>query len=255
MESPTLAQGNEIMNLILRNKVSRDTIQFLLTSGMMANLFKLRLENFLQDGKKPHDSKYHIVQARFLMSLGLLPEFEVVNQYYLDTVDPYPVPSRSLIQMFEERGVKTVIDETKKHLKIRTQGHQVKPRSAEFSLIRFPVLSREERPNFAYNPAVILNAAGYLNADVYDLVAFSAVSNLHIVTTTPVVALKSVVQTSTSSTGGGFIYNSHPTLHCDDIQKGEVWFNKTGLKDMDFWTSDYLCLVRNRDKLARSPKI
>ncbi len=254
MENPTLAQGNEITNLILRNKVSRDTIQFLLTSGMMANLFKLRLENFLQDGHT-HDSAYQIAQARFLMSLGLLPEFEVVNQYYLDTVDTNLVPSRSLIQMFEERGVKTVLDETRKHLKIRTQGHQIKPRSAEFSLIRFPLLSREDRPNFAYNPAVILNAAGYLNADVYDLVAFSTVLHLHIVTTTPVVALKSVVQTSTSSTGGGFSYNAHPTLHCDDMQKGEVWFNKTGLKAMDFWDKEYLCLVRNRDKFARSPKI
>lgn len=254
MENPTLAQGNEITNLILRNKVSKETIQFLLTSGMMANLFKLRLENFLQDGNA-NDSACRIAQARYLMSLGLLPEFEVVNQYYLDTIDPNPVPSRSLIRMFEERGVKTVIDETRKHLKIITPGHQVKPRSAEFSLIRFPVLSREDRPGFAYNPAVILNAAGYLNADVYDLVAFSTVSNLHIVTNTPVVALKSVVQTSTSFTGGSFIYNAHPTLHCDDMQKGEVWFNKSGLKDMDFWTSDYLCLVRNRDTLARSPKI
>lgn len=254
MENPTLAQGNEINNLILRNKVPRDTIQFLLTSGMLANLFKLRLENFLQGGSA-NDSACRIAQARFLISLGLLPEFEVVNQYYLDTVDPNPVPSKSIIQMFEERGVKTVIDETRKHLKIRTQGHQVKPRSAEFSLIRFPLLSREDRPNFAYNPAVILNAAGYLNADVYDLVAFSTVLNLHIITTTPVVALKSVVQTSTSPTGGGFSYNAHPTLHCDDMQKGEVWFNKIGLKDMDFWDKEYLCLVRNRDKLARSPKI
>lgn len=249
MESPTLAQGNEIQNLILRNKVPRDTIQLLLTTGMLSNLFKFQTDRFLKDS---HKLEYQIAQARFQMSLGLLPEFEVVHQYYLDTVDPDSVPRKTLNEMFEDRGVKIEKEGIKKEMSIKIQGHMIKPRSVEFSLIRFPVLSRDDRP--AFSPGVVLSAAGYINADVYDLVAFSAVLNAHIVTSRPVCALNSVVQTSTSSTGGGWIYHAHPTLH-GDMQKQEVWFNRLGLKDMDYWTTDHHFLVRNRDHLARSPKI
>lgn len=248
MENPTLAQGNEISNLILRNKVSKGTIQFLLESGMMANLFAAKADRFSGD----HDeSGYRIAQARFQMSLGLLPEFEVVNQYYLDTVDPDPVPRRTLTEMFEERGVKSEKEEIRKELSFEIQEHIVKPRSVEFSLIRFPVLGRDKRPDFS--PGEVLSAAGYINADVYDLVAFSTVLNAHIVTSRPVCALNSVVHTSTSS-AGGWIYEVHPTLH-GDMQKQEVWFNRLGLKAMDYWTTDHHYLVRSRDNLIRSVKI
>lgn len=249
MENPTLAQGNEINNLILRNKVSKETIQFLLESGMMANLFAVKADRF---SGNHHELGYQIAQARFQMSLGLLPEFEVVHQYYLDTVDPDPVPRRTLNEMFEDRGVKIEKEGMKKEMSIKIQGHMIKPRSVEFSLIRFPVLSRGDRPTFS--PGVVLSAAGYINADVYDLVAFSTILNAHIVTSRPVCALNSVVQTPTSSTGGGWIYHAHPTLH-GNMQKQEVWFNRLGLKDMDYWTTDHHYLVRSRDHLARSPKI
>ncbi len=249
MESPTLAQGNEINNLILRNKVPRETIQFLLESGMMANLFMVRTDKF---SGKHHELGYQITQARFQISLGLLPEFEVVHQCYLDTIDPDSVPRRTLNEMFEDRGVKIEEKGIRKEIPIKIQGHMIKPRSVEFSLIRFPVLNRDGRPSFS--PGVVLSAAGYINADVYDLVAFSTALNTHVVTNQPIAALNSVVQTSTSSGGGGWIYHAHPTLQ-GDSQKQEVRFNRLGLKDMDYWTTEHYFLVRSRDYLARSPKI
>lgn len=99
--------------------------------------------------------------------------------------------------------------------------------------------------DYIYGPGELLKAAGYENANVYELIKF--IDNYRTsMLDVPVAAFGSKLSLSTSPRGGGFIYHKFPTLGLDDEDNNELFFNHEGVPDdRDSWRQKFLCLVRH----------
>lgn len=245
MKDVTLRQGNQISNLILQQQTPGETVQFLIEKGLLSDVFSINLDNFVVDmtgnpEQKHYDSNLERAQLRNALKIG--PRFKVKSRHIQkvgvltqcreDEIDPKDL---------ESKGIRYLVpDKLRCPWDFYTQVcHRDQPRVAEFFTLDFYKPGSDYHSHL--NVPVLIHGAGYINADVNDLIEFAD----HIRDTRidiPVVAMNSYKHHSTGS--GGFTYTVYPSLIYNP-DTDVITFRHIGLKDMHQWQSEYVCLVRH----------